>query len=113
MRVEFECERGGVPACPAAWDVRRAKVFGRCDSTTGIEPFDRLVQQVMEQEPYRQAHRVFWTVDNGSSHRGAASLAFQHCHEEIAQPFQWNSSAQTSVNACKKQLDRRRLLLLA
>jgi hypothetical protein len=25
---------------------------------TGIEPFDRLVQQVMEQEPYRKAQRV-------------------------------------------------------
>jgi len=74
MRVEFEYERGGALAYLAAWDVRRAKVFGRCESTTGIEPFDRLVQQVMEQEPYRSAQRVFWIVDNGSSHRGAASV---------------------------------------
>jgi transposase len=74
MRVEFEYERGGALAYLAAWDVRRAKVFGRCESTTGIEPFDRLVQQVMEQEPYRKAPRVFWIVDNGSSHRGAASV---------------------------------------
>jgi len=74
MRVEFEYERGGALAYMAAWDVRRAKVFGRCETTTGIEPFDRLVQQVMEQEPYRKAHRVFWIVDNGSSHRGDASV---------------------------------------
>ena len=74
MRVEFEYERGGALAYLAAWDVRCAKVFGRCESTTGIEPFDRLVQQVMEQEPYRSAQRVFWIVDNGSSHRGAASI---------------------------------------
>jgi transposase len=74
MRVEFEYERGGALAYLAAWDVRRAKVFGRCESTTGIEPFGRLVQQVMEQEPYRQAQRVFWIVDNGSSHRGAAAV---------------------------------------
>jgi hypothetical protein len=74
MRVEFEYERGGALAYLAAWDVRRAKVFGRCETTTGIEPFDRLVQQVMEQEPYRRAPRVFWIVDNGSSHRGAASV---------------------------------------
>jgi hypothetical protein len=74
MRVEFEYERGGALAYLAAWDVRRAKVFGRCETTTGIEPFDRLVQQVMEQEPYRTAHRVFWIVDNGSSHRGAAAV---------------------------------------
>lgn len=74
MRVEFEYERGGALAYPAAWDVRRARVFGRCEDTTGIEPFGRLVQQVMEQEPYRNAARVFWIVDNGSSHRGAAAI---------------------------------------
>jgi hypothetical protein len=74
MRVEFDYERGGALAYLAAWDVRRAKVFGHCETTTGIEPFDRLVQQVMEQEPYRKAPRVFWIVDNGSSHRGAASV---------------------------------------
>jgi hypothetical protein len=74
MRVEFEYERGGALAYLAAWDVRRAKVFGRCEQTTGIEPFGRLVQQVMQQEPYCQAQRVFWIVDNGSSHRGAAAV---------------------------------------
>lgn len=74
MRVEFEYERGGALAYLAAWDVRRAKVFGRCEGTTGIEPFGRLVQQVMEQTPYKNANRVFWIVDNGSSHRGAAAV---------------------------------------
>jgi hypothetical protein len=28
----------------------------------------------MEQEPYRSASRVFWIVDNGSSHRGDRSI---------------------------------------
>ena len=28
----------------------------------------------MTQEPYRSAHRVFWTMDNGSSHRGQACI---------------------------------------
>jgi hypothetical protein len=28
----------------------------------------------MEQQPYRNAQRVFWIVDNGSSHRGAAAV---------------------------------------
>jgi hypothetical protein len=74
LRVEFEYERGGAVAYLAAWDVRRAKVFGRCESTTGIEPFGHLVQQVMEQQPYKSARRVFWIVDNGSSHRGAAAV---------------------------------------
>ena len=73
MRVEFEYERGGALAYLAAWDVHRAKVFGRCESTTGRVPFDRLVEQVMTQTPYSQARRVFWIVDNGSSHRGQAA----------------------------------------
>ena len=70
MRVEHEFDRGGALAYLAAWDVHRAKVFGRCEPTTGIEPFGRLVEQVMTTEPYASARRVFWVVDNGSSHRG-------------------------------------------
>ena len=58
----------------AAWDVRRGGVSGRCEATTGIAPFARLVDQVMQQEPYRSAPRVFWIVDNGSSHRGEAAV---------------------------------------
>ena len=74
MRVEHEYERGGALAYLAAWDVRRARLFGRCDCGTGIVPFGRLVTQVMSQEPYASAERVFWIVDNGSSHRGQASI---------------------------------------
>ena len=69
-RVEHEYTRGGAWAYFAAWDVHQAKVFGRCEHTTGIAPFDRLVAQVMSQEPYRSARRFFWITDNGSSHRG-------------------------------------------
>jgi DDE superfamily endonuclease len=75
MYLEHEYERGGAWAYLAAWDVHRAKVFGRCEPTTGIAPFDRLVAQVMTQEPYRSARRVFWVVDNGSSHRGERARA--------------------------------------
>jgi hypothetical protein len=74
MRVEHEYDRGGALAYLAAWDVRRGGAIGRCDSTTGIAPFGELVDLVMQQEPYRSAPRVFWIVDNGSSHRGAASV---------------------------------------
>ena len=72
-RVESDYERQGALAYLAAWDVRRAKVLGLCEPTTGIEPFHRLVDLVMQQEPYCSAHRVFWVTDNGSSHRGKAS----------------------------------------
>jgi hypothetical protein len=74
MRIEHEYERGGALAYLAAWDVHRAKLFGRCEPSTGIEPFGRLVGQVMGTEPYASAERVFWIVDNGSSHRGRASI---------------------------------------
>ena len=74
MRVEHEYDRGGALAYLAAWDVHRAKVFGRCEKTAGIEPFGRLVEQVMGTEPYASARRVFWVVDNGSSHRGQRAV---------------------------------------
>jgi DDE superfamily endonuclease len=54
--------------------VHRARLFGRCEPMTGIEPFGRLVEQVMTVEPSCSAKRVFWVVDNGSSHRGQASV---------------------------------------
>jgi hypothetical protein len=73
--VEHEYERRGALAYLAAWDVRRARVFDRCEPRTGIVPFERLVEQVMGVEPYASARRVFWIVDNGSSHRGARSDA--------------------------------------
>ena len=69
-RVEHEYARAGAWAYLAALDVHRAKVFGRCEKTTGIDPFSRLVDQVMSQTPYRDARHVFWIMDNGSSHRG-------------------------------------------
>ena len=73
-KYEFEYERKGALAYHAAWDVRQAKVFGFCHEKTGIKPFQQLVDLVMSQEPYRSAKRVFWIVDNGSSHRGQASI---------------------------------------
>jgi transposase len=74
MRVEHESERRGALAYLAAWDVHHARLFGRLEPTTGIDPFGRLVEQVMTTEPYASAQRVFWVVDNGSSHRGQASV---------------------------------------
>lgn len=70
MRVNHTYGRGGALAYLAAYDVHHARVFGRCEPTTGIVPFMNLVEQVMTQEPYASAKRVFWIVDNGSSHRG-------------------------------------------
>ena len=70
MRVEHEYQRNGALAYLAAYDVHHARVIGRLEPATGIEPFSRLVDQVMTSQPYASAERVFWVVDNGSSHRG-------------------------------------------
>ena len=69
-RTEFEYRRGGTLAYLAAYDPHAAQVLGRTAPTTGIAPFGQLVEQVMSVEPYASASRVFWIVDNGSSHQG-------------------------------------------
>lgn len=73
-RVEFEYRRGGTLAYFGAYDVHRAHLFGMTAPTTGIVPFGQLVEKVMTTEPYASARRVFWIVDNGSSHNGARSI---------------------------------------
>lgn len=72
-RVESDYDWGGALAYIATGDVHRAKVCGLCRPTTGIDSFNALLDLVMTQEPYRSAARVFWGVDNGSSHRGQAA----------------------------------------
>jgi hypothetical protein len=66
--------RRGALAYLAAYDTGRTRVFGHCAASTGIEPFMALVEQVMTREPYASATRVFWIVDNGSSHCGQAAI---------------------------------------
>lgn len=48
-KTSIQARKRGHPTL-AAWDVRRAKIFGRCARKTGIAPFERLVRQVMSQE---------------------------------------------------------------
>lgn len=73
-RIEAEYDRNGALQYLAAWDVRRGIVLGRCEKKTGIKPFGRLVNQVLKQEPYADGARLFFIVDNGSSHRGKTSV---------------------------------------
>jgi hypothetical protein len=93
MRVEHEYERKGAWAYLAAWDVRRAKIHGRCERKTGIAPFERLVRQVMSQEPYRSAPRVFWVMDNGSAHRG------QKCADRLRKTWPTLIAVHTPIHA--------------
>jgi transposase len=79
VRVEHEYDRAGALALLAALDVRTGKVSASCPHTTGIAPFMTLIDQVMSQEPYASASRVFVIVDNGSDHRG--KKAAQRLHD--------------------------------
>jgi hypothetical protein len=68
QRVEFEYERLGTVAYHAAWDVFRAKIFGRVAPNTCIVTFNQLLDLVMTQQPYRNSVRTFWIVDGGCAH---------------------------------------------
>jgi len=79
QRVEHTYERRGALTYLAALDIgrrggRRPRVVGRSEARGGIASFDQLVWQVMTKEPYASARRVFWIVDNGSSHRGQKAV---------------------------------------
>ena len=73
-RVEHEYFREGAWTYLAAGDVDRAKVFGRCERKSGIAPVDRLIGEVMGQQPYKSARLVFWIMDNCSVHRGQKAV---------------------------------------
>ena len=45
-----------------------------CARARSSTPFAKLVAEVMTTEPYASARRVFWVVDNGSSHNGVRSI---------------------------------------
>jgi transposase len=93
MRVNHTYKRRGAVAYLAAYDVHRARVFGRSEDTTGIAAFTNLVEQVMTQEPYASAERVFWVVDNGSSHRGQKAI------DRLAEQFPNAIMVHTPVHA--------------
>jgi len=77
-RIEAEYKRKGALQYLATWDVHRGIVMGRCERRTGIRPFGRMVTQILDREPYRDAERLFLVVDNGSSHRGQRSVERMH-----------------------------------
>jgi len=74
QRVEHEYQREGALCYLARWDVKCASIFDSCAPNDGIEPFDALVDQLMNTEPYSKAQRVFVIVDNASAHLGQRSI---------------------------------------
>jgi hypothetical protein len=57
-----------------AYDVHRARVIGSVAPKTGIVPFMEFTERVMGLGLYASARRVYWIVDNGSSHIGRRSI---------------------------------------
>jgi hypothetical protein len=55
-------------------DVHHPRLFGHVVPSSTIKTFDALVAQVMKQEPYASANRVFWIVDNGGIDRGRSFI---------------------------------------
>jgi hypothetical protein len=108
MRIEHAYARSGALADLAAWDVRRGGVIGRCEATTGLAPFGRLVDQVMAEEPYRaswlnQVELSFSVVQrkvltpNDFPDLAAVEarlLAFQARYNDTAVPFHWRFTRQ-------------------
>ena len=43
-------------------------------SRTGLAPVERLVGEVMYQEPYKSGRRIFWIMDNCSAHRSRKAV---------------------------------------
>jgi hypothetical protein len=78
MRVSSDYRRHGTCVYLAAWDVHRARLFGRVDAKLSIPAFDALVASVMARRPYCTARRVFWIVDNGTVHRGDRAIKRLH-----------------------------------
>ena len=62
--VEHEHARRAALCYRAAWDVRRARAFGRTEPRAGIAPFERSVAQAMDQSPTARpaARSGCWTA---------------------------------------------------
>lgn len=74
-RVEFEYERLGTLAYLACYDVGTGQVSGRVHTTTGMEPFQQMLTEVLQQPEYADAARIFLILDNGPSHHPNTSPA--------------------------------------
>lgn len=74
-RTEFEYQRLGTLAYLAFLDVFTGRVTGRVHPSTGIEPFQQTLLEVLRVPAYAEAERIFLIVDNGCSHHPSTSPA--------------------------------------
>ena len=73
LRVEHEYQRGGRPPIPGRLGRAPSQDLRALRTPHRHRTLRALVDQVMSSFPYATDRRVFWVVDNGSSHRGQAA----------------------------------------
>ncbi len=66
--TEFEYRRHGTATLLALLNIETGHIFHETVAKGGIIPFKALIDKLLEQEQYRKANRLFFVVDNGSSH---------------------------------------------
>ena len=66
--IEFEYRRHGTAALLALLEIGSGQVFHETVAKSGIEPFMKLIEKMLENELYRNAEKLYFIVDNGSSH---------------------------------------------
>ncbi len=66
--IEFEYRRHGTATLLALMEISSGLVFHQTVHKSGILPFKNLIDKLLGQEPYRNARRLSFVVDNGSSH---------------------------------------------
>ena len=104
MHVEHEYFRMGAWTYLAAWDVHRARLFGRCEVKSGIAPVDRLVGEVRGQELINLLAASFGSWQELQQ----CLLAFQAYYERSASPFNWTFTRR-DLNALLAKIDLKRL----
>lgn len=66
--IEFEYRRHGTATLLAFLDINSGSICHETVAKGGIQPFKALIDKLLEQEQYRTASRLFFVIDNGSSH---------------------------------------------
>ncbi|MEZ0095087.1 hypothetical protein [Streptacidiphilus sp. EB129] len=112
MRVNHEYGRGGALAYLAAYDVHQAKVFGRCEATTGIVPF---MDHTPVHASWTNQIEIFFSIVQRKdvSPSDFTDLTqvrnrlrtFEDRYNAAAQPFQWKFTT-SGLDELLARLDR-------
>jgi hypothetical protein len=87
----------------AGLDVHHARIFGRCEEQNGIEPFDRLVEQVMTRPPYKDAPKA-----SGGKRRRPHPKRGSYCGPSARPMRTWILRSDATVLICSLKTSHRR-----